>query len=158
MTTEVMRSEVRKEMLVRTVGTVFVTMLGLDVSFSEIGWRPAGDLLTSYVQLTGDWNGVILLECTARQARNFAGLVLATDPPDTVDESVRDVLGELANVIGGNMKCGISTAAHLSMPTVIDGGDDELRLLISKAQERITFESSEGHFWVTILVGNIGDS
>jgi chemotaxis protein CheX len=147
-----MRAEVRKEMLVRTVGSVFTTMLGLDVFPSETPWRPAGDLLTSYVQLSGDWNGAVVLECTRRQACRFAGLILCTDPPDTVDDDVRDVLGELANVIGGNMKCGISTAAHLSMPTVMEGGDDDLRIFRSKARERLTFQSSVGHFWVTILI------
>ncbi len=146
-----MRSEVRKEMLIRTVGSVFITMLGLDVSPSEISRRPAGDLLTSYVQLTGDWNGVVLLECTRQQACSFAGMILSRDPPDTVDDDVRDVLGELANVIGGNMKCVIARASRLSMPTVIEGGDDELRIFDSRSRERLTFESSEGQFWVTIL-------
>jgi chemotaxis protein CheX len=147
-----MRAEVRKEMLVRTVGSVFITMLGLDVSPSEIPRRPAGDLLTSYVRLSGDWNGAVLLECTRQQACRFAGMILSTNPPDTVNDDVRDVLGELANVIGGNMKCVMATAAHLSMPTVIDGGDDSLQVFGSKARERLTFESAEGNFWVTILV------
>ncbi len=147
-----MRAEVRKEMLVRTVGSVFVTMLGLDVSASEIPRHPAGDRLTSYVQLTGDLNGAVLLECTRQQACHFAGLILATDPPAIVNDDVRDVLGELANVIGGNMKCGMSTAARLSMPIVVEGGDDDPRILDVKAGERLTFESSEGHFWVTILI------
>lgn len=140
-------------MLVRTVGSVFITMLGLDVSPSEIPRRPAGYLLTSYVQLTGDWNGAILLECSCQQARRFAGLILSTEPPATVDDDVRDVLGELANVIGGNMKCGMSTAANLSMPTVIEGQDD-LRFFGTRARERFTFQSSEGHFWVTILISS----
>ncbi|MGD0647326.1 MAG: chemotaxis protein CheX [Acidobacteriaceae bacterium] len=147
-----MKTEVRKEMLVRTVGSVFITMLGLEVSPSEIPRRPAGDLLTSYVQLTGDWNGAVLLECTRQQACRFAGMILSTDPPDTVDDNVRDVLGELANVIGGNMKCVMATAARLSMPTVIEGGDDDVRVFGSKARERLTFDSSEGNFWVTILI------
>jgi CheY-specific phosphatase CheX len=81
-------------------------------------------------------------------------LILATDPPKVVDDDVRDVLGELANVIGGNMKCGMSPAARLSMPTVIEGGDDDLRIFGSKARERLTFQSSEGHFWVTILIAS----
>lgn len=147
-----MRAEVRKEMLVRTVGSVFITMLGLDVSRSKTATRPAGDLLTSYVRLAGDWNGAVLLECTRQQACRFAGMVLSTDPPDTVDDDVRDVLGELANVIGGNMKCVMATSAHISMPTVVEGGDDDLRVFGSKTRERLTFESSEGNFWVTILI------
>jgi CheY-specific phosphatase CheX len=147
-----MRTEVRKEMLVRTVGSVFITMLGLDVFPSEISRRPTGDRLTSFVQLTGDLNGVVLLECTRRQACRFAGRVLSTDPPDTVDDDVRDVLGELANVIGGNMKCGMSTAASLSMPTVMESSGNDLKIFGSNIRDRLTFQSSEGHFWVTILI------
>ncbi len=148
-----MTTEVRKEMLMRTVASVFITMLGLEVFLSEIPWCPAGNLVTSYVQLTGDWNGTIFLECTCRQARSFAGLILSADPPAAVDDNVRDALGELANVIGGNMKCGLSTAARLSMPTVMDGGDCVARLFGGEERERLTFQSSEGHFWVTICVG-----
>lgn len=147
-----MRTEDRKEMLVRTVGSVFITMVGLDVCPSEIQSLPSGDLLTSYVQLAGDWNGAILLECTRRQARSFAGLILSTDSPAAVDDDVRDALGELANVIGGNMKCGMSTAAHLSMPTVRDGRADDMKWFKTKACEKFTFQCSEGHFWVTILI------
>jgi hypothetical protein len=35
--------------------------------------------------------------------------------------------GELANVIGGNMKCD-GNGGPIFMPTVIEGGDDDLRL------------------------------
>jgi chemotaxis protein CheX len=147
-----MKSEVRREMLVRTVGSVFITMLGLDVFPSEIPKRPAGDLLTSFVRVTGEWNGAVLLECTRQQACRFAGLILSSEPPDKVDEGVRDVLGELANVIGGNMKSVMSAAAHLSMPTVIEGCDHNLRIFGLKTRERLTFESAEGNFWVTILI------
>jgi hypothetical protein len=84
-----MTTEVRKEMLVRTVGSVFITMLGLDVTPSTIPWRPVGKLLASYVQLSGDWNGAVLLQCTRRQACRFAGLILSTPPPETVDDNER---------------------------------------------------------------------
>ncbi len=92
------------------------------------------------------------MECTRRQACCFAGLILSTDPSDTVDDDVRDALGELANVIGGNMKCGMSTSAHLSMPTVVEGADYNIRVFRTRARERLTFQSSEGYFSVTIVV------
>jgi chemotaxis protein CheX len=66
---------------------------------------PGADRLTSAVHLAGDWNGAVLLECDRRQACRFAGRFLSMDPSDTVDDVVRDVLGELANMIGGNLKC-----------------------------------------------------
>jgi chemotaxis protein CheX len=108
----------------------------------------------SCVRLSGDWNGAILLECTRRQARHFTGLILATNPPQTVNDDVRDVLGELANVIGGNMKCGMSTAVRLSMPTVMDSCDYDVTSFGAKAVERFAFQSAEGHFWVTIALAD----
>jgi chemotaxis protein CheX len=147
-----MQTEIEIDMLERIVKSVFNTMLDLAVSNSEIGQQPKSSRLTSFVQMTGDWNGAVLLECSPRQACLFAGRMLAMDPPDAVDDDVRDALGELANVIGGNLKCGMSAGVRLSMPTVLEGSDYDLRICGSQTLERLTFQCSEGYFWVTILI------
>jgi chemotaxis protein CheX len=69
-----------------------------------------------------------------------------------VDDDVRDVLGELANMIGGNMKSCMPTGVRLSMPTVMEGRDYDLRICGSQILERVAFHCGEGHFWVTVLV------
>lgn len=147
-----MQSEISVEMLAQIVESVFMTMMSLDVSPSDASWNPAGDRLTSFVHLTGDWNGAVLLDCNPRQACQFAGRILSMDPPDMVDDDVRDVLGELANMIGGNMKCCMPTGVRLSMPTVMEGRDYDLRICGSQILERVAFQCAEGHFWVTVLV------
>jgi chemotaxis protein CheX len=149
---ELMQSEISVEMLAQIVESVFMTMMSLDVSPSDASWNPAGDRLTSFVHLTGDWNGAVLLDCNPRQACQFAGRILSMDPPDMVDDDVRDVLGELANMIGGNMKCCMPTGVRLSMPTVMEGRDYDLRICGSQILERVAFQCAEGHFWVTVLV------
>jgi chemotaxis protein CheX len=146
-----MQTEIELDMLERIVKSVFITMLDLPVSTSEIIHQPSMSRLTSFVQMTGDWNGVVALECSPRQACLFAGRILSMEPPDIVDDGVCDALGELANVIGGNLKCGMSTGVRLSMPTVLDGPDYDVRMDRSKVRERIAFECSEGCFWVTLL-------
>jgi chemotaxis protein CheX len=149
---ELMQSEISVEMLAQIVESVFMTMMSLDVSPSDASWNPAGDRLTSFVHLTGDWNGAVLLDCNPRQACQFAGRILSMDPPDMVDDDVRDVLGELANMIGGNMKCCMPTGVRLSMPTVMEGRDYDMRICGSQILERVAFQCAEGHFWVTVLV------
>ena len=72
------------------------------------------------------------------------------DPPDTVNDDVRDVLGELANMIGGNIKCAVASGLRLSMPSVTDGSDYGVRVFGSKFH-RLGFECEEGPFWVTLL-------
>jgi chemotaxis protein CheX len=72
------------------------------------------------------------------------------DPPDTVDDDVRDALGELANMIGGNLKSVMATDVRLSMPSVIDGTNYELRVCGSGVHQRIGFQFDGGEFCVTV--------
>lgn len=146
-----MKTEVSVEVLAQIVKSVFITMMSLDVSPSDTSWQPTGDRLTSFVQLTGDWNGAVIVECSRRQACQFAGRILSMDPPESVDDDVRDVLGELANMIGGNLKSNFSPRVRLSMPSVMDGSDYDLRICGSEVRERSAFQCSDGTFWVTVL-------
>ena len=133
------------------VEAVFANMLSLEVSKCGTPWFPGGDRLTSALHLAGDWNGAVLLECNRRQACRFAGRFLSIDPPEAVDDVVRDVLGELANMIGGNLKPVLTPGIRLSMPSVVDGCDYSLRVCGAKIQQRLAFQSAEGLFWITIL-------
>jgi len=146
-----MLTQVTAEMVAQIVESVFITMMNLEVVPGRIPWSPAHDQLTSAVQLSGKWNGAVLLECNRWQACRFAGRFLSTDPPDTVNDDVRDVLGELANMIGGNMKSAVATGLSLSIPSVTDGSDYGLRVCGSEIQNRLGFECAEGPFWVTLL-------
>jgi chemotaxis protein CheX len=150
-----MQTEVSVELLAQIVESVFLTMMNIEVSTSDALWNHGEDRLTSFVHLTGDWNGAVLLECNPLQACQFAGRMLSMDPPETVDDDVRDVLGELANMIGGNMKCGMAAGVRLSMPTVMEGHDYDLRVCGSQVLERLSFQCAEGHFWVTVLTTRV---
>ena len=137
--------------LAQIVESVFATMMSLEVAECGTPWFPSGDRLTSALHLAGDWNGAVLLECDRRQACRFAGRFLSMDPPGTVDDVVRDVLGELANMIGGNLKCVLTPGIRLSMPSIVDGSDYSLRVCGAEVRERLAFQCAEGPFWITIL-------
>jgi chemotaxis protein CheX len=137
--------------LAQIVESVFATMMSLDATRSGASWFPSADHLTSAVHLAGDWNGAVLLECDRRQACRFAGRFLSMDPPETVDDVVRDVLGELVNMIGGNLKCVLTQGIRLSMPSVVDGSDYSLRVCGAEVRERLAFDSAEGLFWISVL-------
>jgi chemotaxis protein CheX len=147
LTTEILPGD-----LAQIVESVFGTMLSLEVSESGTPWFPGADRLTSAVHLAGDWSGAVLLECDQRQACLFAGRFLSLDPPETVDDVVRDLLGELANMIGGNLKCVLTRGViRLSMPSVVDGSDYTLRICGAAFRRRTSFQCAAGTFWVTVL-------
>jgi chemotaxis protein CheX len=143
--------EILPSELAQIVESVFGTMLRLEAGECTAPWSSSADRMTSSVHLTGDWNGAVLLECNHWQACRFAGRFLSMDPPGAVDDVVRDILGELANMIGGNMKCAMTRGICLSMPSVVDGCDYGVRICGSEVRERLAFQCAEGLFWVTLL-------
>lgn len=135
------------------VDSVFTTMLGLRTCECGSGWRPGPGRLTATVQLAGVWNGAVAVECGPEQACQFAGRFLSIHPPDRVDDVVRDVLGELANMIGGNLKCVVTDGVLLSLPSVVDGACDRRcdgAGCSPASSRRLAFECAAGTFWVSV--------
>jgi chemotaxis protein CheX len=144
-----MATEFSCEILTEVVGSVFETMMNLEVASSRMPWVPRADCLTSAVHMAGAWNGAFLLECDRGEARRFAGRFLSIDPPKSVNDEVISVLGELANMIGGNMKCAITEGSVLSMPSVTEGNGVMFDGV--EVQDRLAFQCEEGNFWITVL-------
>ena len=143
--------EIPQGLLAQVVVSVFETMLGLEAAECGEPWILSRDRLTAAVHLVGEWNGTVLIECDRRQACQFAGRYLSIKPPEEVDDTVRDVLLEISNVIGGNIRSALTGGVKLSMLSVVDGSDCCLRFYGSEICERVALRSAEGVIWVTIL-------
>jgi chemotaxis protein CheX len=151
--------EIQRSELVQIVESVFQTMMGLEVIEYEEPWFAAPDRMTSAVHLSGDWNGAVLFECDQHEACRFSARFLSMgmdeevsdgDCPAVVDDVVRDVLGELTNMIGGNLKCLLPGGVQLSIPSVVDG-EYSLRVCGAHVLEGLSFRCDEGVFWVSIV-------
>ena len=63
---------------------------------------------------------------------------------------MRDLIGELANMIGGNLKCVLTHGVRISMPSVFDGRESNVRFCKTVVKARHSFRSGEGVFWITL--------
>jgi len=142
----------RTEDLAEIAASVFSSMLGLE--FQErpsLGPYPeSAHTLTAVVRLAGEWQGAVLLHCLEGQAREFASRFLTMPPPASVDDDVRDVLGELANMIAGNLKCTLRPGIQLSVPCVVDGTHNSLRRSGTVICE-LGFQTDSGPFWLSAV-------
>jgi chemotaxis protein CheX len=139
------------EELEQTVAPIFETMMGLEAKLVE---RPSYDekhRVAASVHLTGSWSGMILLEVSPEQACLMAGRFLSMETPEAIDNDVRDVLGELANVIGGNLKRAVAPDATLSIPEVVDGRNFSVRFCGAAVVARHAFECEAGVFWISLI-------
>ncbi|MEJ5944024.1 chemotaxis protein CheX [Pseudokineococcus basanitobsidens] len=68
-----------------------------------------------------DWSGDVLVACTAGAARRWARHLLALGADDPLDDDdVRDVLGEVANVVAGAVKARCAPGGLMGLPRVVD--------------------------------------
>jgi CheY-specific phosphatase CheX len=142
----------RKEDIEQIAASVFSTMLGLEFQtrVAQSPYPASPQTLTAAVELDGEWRGAVLLHCFEAQAHEFAARFLGLPPTANVDGEVRDVLGELANMIAGNLKCTLLPGIHLSMPQVVTGCCDSLRKSGTLLCE-LGFETEDGPFWICAL-------
>lgn len=80
------------------------------------------DVWSSAVTISGAWQGAVTLEVDADAARRLTSQMLGIPSPEDAEESdVADAVGELVNMIGGNVKGMMPGPSTLSLPAVAAG-------------------------------------
>ena len=74
------------------------------------------DLVQASVDIRGDWTGTVTLEMAPTTAETAARTMLHLD--EVEDGDVTDALGELVNMIGGNIKSLLPSGSSLGLPIV----------------------------------------
>ncbi len=133
------------------IGDVFRTMLGLTIERAADGVSSDASPVTGAVYYAGAWNGALLVECTLEQSFQFTQRLMSIEPPTSVNDDVRDALGELANMIAGNLKAVLPAGVAISMPSVVEGTDYSLRICGGNDVSRMTFSSEVGDFRITLV-------
>ena len=129
---------------------VFSSMLRLDVMAVPDPGPSSVPIMTATVHLAGSWKGAVRIECTPEQTFEYTHRLLGIVPTD-VNEYVCDAFGELANMIGGNLKAVLPPSVQLSMPSVIRGVDYAMRICHAVTVCRLALQSELGVFWVTLV-------
>ena len=71
------------------------------------------------VSVTGEWRGMIAVDLTEASADALARGMLALDEGDELEPvELSDVVGEFANIVGGNVKSLMPGPSTLSLPLV----------------------------------------
>ena len=101
---------------------VWESFTGRTMDVADGQARPGGgDLTVGCVTVTGAWQGRVLLACPAQLARMAAAAMFDLPAEQLDDREVADALGELTNMVGGNIKSLIPGPSRLSMPAVTVG-------------------------------------
>ena len=98
---------------------VWPSLVGDGEAFVPLPVARPDDVVSAWVQISGPWNGAVVVTCAPATAEALTECVLMTRPPTVVDdEDVADALGELANVLGGHIKSVLPGESRLGLPQI----------------------------------------
>jgi len=126
----------------------------LNVMFSSsstpsISSEPDKNSYTATVGFVGEWRGAVLVRCGIPTARDLARRLFRVRTVD--DDDVADAMGELANMIGGNLKSVLPPGVVLSVPNVALGGDLAVRICGQNGSKSTLYACEAGVFEVTLV-------
>ena len=108
------------ETMRQIISNVFDEMLGLPTchtdSFGELNEKR----YVASIRISGAADETIVVEAPVESARCIAESMFAADPESLESEEVQDAVGEIVNMIGGNVKGTYEGDSALSLPCVSD--------------------------------------
>jgi CheY-specific phosphatase CheX len=150
MTTPAFTLETYRDGISQVAVAVYETMLDVCLRAAAPPCAPAPNSFTAAVYYAGTWKGAMLLECSREQAMDWAARLMSIQPPISPDDT-RDGLGELTNVLAGNLKPLLPPGVGLSIPCVVEGSDYSLRICGGNLSESLYFEDQFGSFRITLV-------
>lgn len=133
---------------------IFATMIGVDIAVNSNDSKhlEAACNISAMIGLGGDLRGLLSLHFPAKIAVYITSQFLGSEP-DGLDEDVKDAVGELANMLAGDLKIVFeqrSIKTELAIPTTVVGESYRTGGLPGARKVQVTFACAEGTFLVSL--------
>jgi len=133
-----------------SIATDVWSSLNLDIEQTEPLLNDAEITGSASVSISGNWDGVVRLDFTTSLPGELAAAMFMMEPADVTDDEVADAVGELANMLGGNLKSLFPEHSRLSLPSVVLGSTVTLRVTGATLVRRVDFTCAGRALRVTL--------
>lgn len=112
----------------------WVALVGEDELLVPLPGELPADVVSAWVDVVGPWTGSVVLTTGRQTAAELTRALLLEAAPDVLEhEDVADAFGEIANVVGGNVKAALPGPSALGLPEVgeapaVRNADDVVRV------------------------------
>lgn len=134
---------------------IFSTMLMMDLGVGNPVEGKGGEVasnITAMLGLGGDIRGMLSVHCPEAVAVAITSGFLGMDV-DGLNEDVKDAIGEIANMIAGNLKiafAGYDLKIELAIPTSIIGESYRVGGMVGARRVAVPFTMDNGQFLVEL--------
>ena len=143
-----------EQFLVDATLEVFASMIPIDITPEPTkGAAPAVESdVSSLIGLAGDLKGVLAVQCSAPVAYNITSAMLGMEVA-TMDEDVKDALGEVANMVAGGLKSRWAEKGkkiELSIASTCIGKSIRTGSLAGATRTAVTFATPSSRFRIEL--------
>ncbi|MBL9089752.1 MAG: chemotaxis protein CheX [Planctomycetaceae bacterium] len=131
------------------VGALGATMLDFEPVRCDL--QAPTEWLAATVQIAGAWTGSVVVKLTPEFATYAAATMFQIDASDVTADDAKDTAGELANIVGGNLKSTLPCPSFLSLPTIVSGQELDIRIHGSIRRCHADFAAPSGTFRVELF-------
>jgi chemotaxis protein CheX len=138
---------------------IFETMIMLDISAGD----PLKEKINNFkcsvsgvIGLAGSCKGILAIHLPDKVAMAITGSFLGMDVTE-VDDDVTDAIGELANMVAGNIKMILDEAGNnvtVSIPSCVHGDEYTMDTVSDSERVVIPFDIESGQFLVELQIKN----
>lgn len=130
--------------------SVWLATLDLPLDREPVAFSD-GERLTGCVVISGGWHGAVTVEVSEPLARRAAARMFDVPEEELDAEEVRDALGELTNMTGGNIKTLLGGVSQLSIPSVAYGREYRVFVPGASVVSSVEFGCGREPLQVTVL-------
>ena len=121
--------------MIRIVQQIFQTMLRTEAETTSGKPSLEPNRLTAQVHFQGAWHGTLSVQCSTNGAKQLARLFAGGQSCDEFDfAECQDVIGELANIVAGNLKVMLPKGTQASYPETIEAA------IVPAAEEEVSIQ------------------
>ena len=133
----------------------------LECPLQESPWdqaqAQADPCLSAWVWFSAGWDGALHLTCSSDLAKLVAAALFGGEPGERSTADAKDALGELANMVGGNIKSLLPSPCSISIPESAQGCDDRAMAEGREIDTELSFVSGPQQLRLRLLRASGGD-
>ena len=141
-----------QDKMIEATKEIFSTMIMMDITVTDVmhDHGPLQDTITGMIGLAGIRKGILAVHIPYAVAKAITSSFLMMDVEE-INEDVHDAIGEIANMLGGNVKTILSDNGRdidLSLPSTISGSEYSFQSDKEVEKVIINFDTGNGEFLV----------
>ena len=143
------------EKIIESAKEIFSTMVMMEINVNGDQLKksvPLTESISGVIGLAGTHKGVLAIHIPNEVAMTITSSFLGMDV-DVINEDVEDAVGELANMLGGNVKSLLSENGRdidLSLPSTITGQQYDFQPTSDAERIIIPFRCDAGEFTIDL--------